>query len=370
MGKHPGFLIGSFVSFALLTLSCGEPEGPTPAVWVKSDTFPAAVETVNALDFFNGNVYAAVTYRRETGELTGAILRYDYYDFTEEYAMALPDEGALLSLDFAYFGEGWVVGYAVDAGGYKPLLIHYPEWENYPLTITGGQVLKDVFYAGTGACFILHDGNEAFPLTGTLLKYDNGAVIYYDGLGRVSATYARPNGLPDRFYCVAYEPIAASGGKGVKIYSTGDDGASWVEELCPAATFGGRRPASARAAAWFGTTLYFTVAFDDGATGVVSRAGPPGGPVYTLVFVSYAGPYFTDLNSLAFRGNDSEGSGITADGVGVGTNTAIRFAGENVVLEKLPYQLALTALCRAGGNGFWAAGFNYATRNCDLLFHP
>ena len=112
------------------------------------------------------------------------------------------------------------------------------------------------------------------------------------------------------------------------------------------------------------------MAFDDGATGVVSRAGQPGSPVYALVFVSYAGPYFTDLAGLAFRVSHSEGSGVTTDGVGVGTNTAICFNADDVTIEKLPYQLTLTALCRAGVNGFWAAGNNGAMHGCDLLFHP
>jgi hypothetical protein len=374
MGKRPRLPVVSLAAalVLLLAVGCDEATPPQPAGWVRIASFPETAESVNALALHSSSLYAAVTASSRDHAL---ILKYDFHKYEQVYTTEAYPYAALAALSFDYTGpDAWAAGYKIPAGAYEPLLVRYSHhedlWEEVPLNVTGGQILTDVVAVGENSCFLLQNSNANPKKVGFLIKYNEGDVKYYPAYGCVSASYAYPSAAPHRFYCVSYEPVATSAGKGVRIYSTGDDGASWLEETCPAATFGGRRPVSAQARAWFGQTLYFTVAFDDGATGVVSRAGHPGSAVYTLVFVSYAGPYFTDLAGLAFRVGISEDSGVMSDGVGVGTNTAICFNGDDVTIEKLPYRLTLTALCRAGGNGFWAAGNNGATSGCDLLFHP
>ena len=233
MGKRPRLpVISLAVALALLSaVGCDEATPPQPAGWVRIASFPESAENVNALALSWSDLFAAVTASSRDHAL---ILKYDFHKYEQLYTTEAYPYAALAALSFDATGAyAWTAGYKIPAGAYEPLLVRYVHhddlWEEVPLNVTGGQILTDVVAVGENACFLFHNAAPTPKRVGFLLKYDNGGLKYYDAFGRVSATYAYPTAGLKCFYCVAYEPVATSTGKGIRIYSTGDDCASWLE---------------------------------------------------------------------------------------------------------------------------------------------
>ncbi len=380
-----------FISFCLSVLAitgCGDgPAGPTDVNWVRLAVFPEEVDYVSGMARRGTTGVYAVTYARGSG--SGAVYYFDNYDFSVVYDPANSglssnnqyDEASFFDIGFAVYGsEGWAVGFKQQYGDYEPLLVRFnitDGWYEEPITLEGGQILREVIPIAEDSCMLLRTEDFYEPRfdplfhTGYLLRYANGVVRPYDDFGIVSAVYAdRIEDIPDRVYVVAIDPIETGTGYSIKTHISQDKGDTWTEETSADDIFGGRRPDKVIARAYFGPELYISVEFDDGATGIVRRTGSPGVGEYEIVFLSYDGPFFTSFERMAFRSWSSELSGNGADGVGIGDNASVSFTPSGIYLEKLPYQLQFSALCKAGGIGFWASGTNGLTGKCEIFLHP
>jgi hypothetical protein len=251
--------------------------------------------------------------------------------------------------------------YETGNGGWTEVqLTGYSEWAiSTVITINRDDcwvLLDDCYYSGD------HDG--------LLAKYTGGELKVYNELGPVTAIYPYTRYSPMTLYAVSYAQGGYAPGELPKVYISADGGASWAEETLPEDIVQGREISRAYAGGGFGPDVYILAECGNNAWAVIRRTGAPGAGEYELAFLAYGGPYFTTLNSIAFRNPHSPPRGVSADGVAVGRETSVVFDEGNVYLEKLPYALDLSRVIPYGGNGFFAVGKNEAFGGYELLYHP
>jgi hypothetical protein len=358
-----------------VALSCGEPLGPLEPRWVAIANFPPEVERVNGIspywktETFKGEVgvYAVV----ERGGAGDALVKCSRYGYATEFEMTERYAGGCLA-DVAYhWGNFWLSGAAESATGKTPLLLMKPnlgEWKEIPVPGRPGAVVSAVMPINNTDCwFLVDDHYRDGSHRGTLGKYSKRAVTAYEALGEVTVVWAEDpvsSKSPPRLYAVTCEA------EPVKVFVTGDGGASWAEERLPPDLIPGYHLMTATAAATGGPDLYLIVHLGyEGEAGnylaVVKRTGQPGGGEYEAVFLAREGPHFYSISSVAFYH-----PGARDYGVAVGYNSAVLFDEGTVYLERLPYQLWFEEVVVSETSGFLAVASNCALGGYELLYHP
>lgn len=363
------------VTLLLLTFFAACTEEPLPPVegrWVKIADFPPNIKEVASIDCNGRGIYAV---GEDTEIDKHVVMSYVNGAFSTDFI--IPEEfrrGCFADVSTHNRG-GWVVGGKYESGKVRPLLINYNTyehtWEEINLNGVPDGILSTIINISAEESWLLLDQSwYAGDHDGFLIKYANGSAYVYPEFGALTAVYTESQHLPRTLFAATYVPKGGEVEGSIKIYITTDCGASWVVETLPPRLVNGREIIAAYARGYYGPAVYFSVRFADGALGIVKRKGPPGRGVYEPVFIAYSGPYFHDLNSIAFRDPHSQPYGVSVDGVAVGIETTVVFDEGSVCLERLPYPMELNSATRANGNGFFAVGRNLTFHDYELLFHP
>ncbi len=323
-----------------LALSCGEPLGPQPSRWQERARFPADVRRVEGLAVHpNGSVYFAA----ETRDNRGVIYRYDGSALKEVFRA--PYEDSVFSA--VGCGAGiWAVGSKGGGGpldGYCVRSADGATWEEVPVpasTDVGGAV----FVRPNG--FVWARGGDSKG--GAIYTYQKGNWCRHSvapgavelGLavtagGRAYAAYVAEN----------REPMVAL---------SDDGGKSWTEEELPVGygMYEVRSLDLAKSAA-AGEALYITAVFYAEELNLVMKGiigrddAAPGEGEYSVAFAAPPGPFFTDINAMAFR-SPSEGYAV-----GPLTSIAVERGGwaKEIISEAWSPLFRLAAV---GPSSYWA----------------
>ena len=372
------------VAFFIL-LSCGEPLAPVEPGWVTVGVLPLESRSgVNSIYARGGPVWAVAYEYVYPGPVTRAkIISYADRQFLVEYESPPEYEYAeLADIAFVRYGEkGWAVGGKSENNEWGPYMLKYDYvlaydgralgWKEVRLDGFRERALSAVMPINDEEIWVLIDDNYySGDHDGLLAKYTGGEFKVYNELGPVTAVYPYTRYSPMTLYAVSYAQGGYAPGELPKVYISADGGASWAEETLPEDIVQGREISRAYAGGGFGPDVYILAECGNDAWAVIRRTGAPGAGEYELAFLAYGGPYFTTLNSIAFRNPHSPPRGVSADGVAVGRETSVVFDEGGVYLEKLPYALDLSNAISFGGNGFFAVGKNQAFGGYELLYHP
>jgi len=323
----------------VLVLTCSEnADAPHAGRWETLFTIPndyaqAFALLVDRPYFGEGGVYDLWVAARYQGT-NGAILRY--HDKRLEPVFISPYPSVFEDIGGYYFGLVIAVGSKETSNGREPYAVAIDndtlEITELDLKAVPAATISGIYVCEPNEIWMTATGHNAefYGIhAGVPVLYQAGEVRVFEWLGAVTGALSF-KGVKNTFYGVEYagdniNPKISPLGPGYKsrgkIFITSDDGHSWVIELLPR-FINGREVHSAMALTTrrpYGD-LFLKIKFKDGANGIVRRSGPPGAPVFDLVFLSFAGPYFLDVKALAFAEN--EGGGLS-DGVAVGNRTTI-----------------------------------------------
>ncbi len=372
-----------FVLNVAFIINCTEtPLDPISPGWVKIGTFLLSrYGGLNSIFVDDGAVWGA-GYEDNSPKTSfiAVIIRYRGGVFELEYASPIEYEYAELAciaFNEQYNRSGWAVGVKEENSNWGPLILRREQgtgvWTE--VNINGNlnsAVISTVLPINEDKCWLLLDDHYySGEHDGVLAKYSGGELTAYDALGPVTAVYPYTRYIPRTLlYALTYAEDGYAAGEVPKMYVSADEGASWYVEPVPRDYGLGRKVMRSWVRGNFGPTVYVVAEFDNGAWGVIKRTGAPGAGEYELVFLAYPGPYFTDLNGVAFRDAPSDPYGISVDGVAVGKDTTVVFDEGNVYFEKLPYASELSCVIPNLGTGYFAVGKSEPFGSYDLLYHP
>jgi len=351
MEKRLGSLIGSFAYFVLVTLSCGEPDGPVPFGWREEATLPAGYSGLSLYDAGPGGLYC----RANAPDDRNVVLVYDGSAFKEDFSIA-SDEGILGDVAFAGDAGFLTANKTENRRMYACILRRDGSaWLEVYRTLEY-QYFTNPTPVNANCCWLV-----AHAETGNrrVAKYENGALT----------SYGETNGN----YPLAYSPGLAilynlynadHGNEGPAVITlTADGGASWAREpiTVPAAYKLGRvNDMGVTADALYLTAELDVAGLETPYRAVIKRTGPAGQGIYELSYLSWVSPGVQDIDWLAFRDTDH--------GVAVGIGGSIYYDAPTWTRETtdplFSFQLESPVADPAGG--YWAAARDERT----LLRHP
>jgi hypothetical protein len=373
-------LAGALLS--ALALGCGEPLGPLEAGWVKLGDVPADVSDVYGVLASRegpppggGEVYIAG--RNTDGN--GVIYFYKREKFSLDYETA-SGGAAIEDIAGTPHWPYWAGGHA---GGKGPLLLklsYAGEWKEKPLPPLRWKSICGVMpdpQRGEDMCwFLTTDHEERFygKHAGVLGYYRYGDAMLFENLGQVTAVadFIYPyvwvfavEYAGDNFHPRELGP--GYNGRG-KLYFTNNDGAAWREELLPAA-IGGRVVRSAEALGTWRDNVLLLFYFEDGAVGIVMRAGGPAVGIYLPLFLANQAPYFHEMRAWAENAR-AEPYGISTDALAAGEMTTVVYDAGRWYMEALPYPLAFADVAPSRDPGFVGVARNIIFDGWELMYHP
>mgnify|MGYP000549757293 CR=1 FL=1 len=348
-------------------MACGEPDGPACPNWTKVAALPAGIVLTGGLC---GKTYVTGYY--DNGG-PACILKYSGGTWAEVYRADDPSYYLCdVQRDHAWKSL-WACGYYSGNIEYEPYLIKEDPkggtWVSAPLPGFAGFAVSTVVPIDEGACWLtLDDYYLPGDRDGLLGLYRNGQLALFPELGKVTIAYSNEGLL----FAIPYPEFSTCVRSGkADIFITSDFGKTWVKEIIPEEVLGGREIKQARALTTNGPDLFFAVNADGpGALGIIERSGGPGSGKYQLKFFSYTGPYFLNICDFAIRPRRAEPYGISKDAVGVGDLTTVVFTADVPIVEILPYPVNFFRVISASSPGFFAIGYEYATKEYGLYYHP
>ncbi len=356
-GKFPKTFILAPVAAALIcAANCGEaPTGMDPVAWVPVAVAPAGWALVGFAAQPGGVYFVGLDYAEEPAR--PAIFKYDGHEFAEVFVPPYEaDEAWLQAIAFAG-DKGWAVGGKRSENPpppFLPLMFYYDgeNWREVAVPNKECGSLNAVSPINERDCWLLGEVDSFGG--GHLIKYEDGRFEVYEELGfKKAMAVARDTGT-------IYTPAGSH--KRPALAISADRGASWVIESPAVPTLGYKfenwLPACAA-----GDDLYLILKCEGVIWGIVRRSGPPGTGEYELEFLEVNDPEFAKINDVAI------GPGRVA---AVGLSASAFDYGRGWRREQLPYEIVLRQVApAAGGNGFWAFGYNENIMGrTELLYHP
>jgi len=380
MAKSAKFL-GTAAALVALALSCGEPLGPLEPRWAKFDGFPAGcnVLALSASPWGDGTLRAVA----RNAEYKYVILKYFRGEFTEEYVCPYEYDQAWVA-DVAFGGsQGWAVGGKRRGNVRVPLVLRYggadAGWLELEMPAGAEGVVSAAYptAADRAVWFLIDkDYDEGEFLMnglrkGTLARYSQGELKFYEKLGRVTAALSSDPRAAGVVYAVSCPLKEYSEGEEAVIFVSGDNGGTWAEEKLRRDHLLGYEINWVRAVGVDSADLYLLAGLEPhGFMGLIKRTGAPGVGVYGLVFLARYGPYFNELRGMAFHDPTGSTAAGGAEAVAVGDETCVVRCDGRFYQEVLPYPVTMTSVTYAGGTGFWATARNKVIGGYELWYHP
>jgi hypothetical protein len=346
--RKPALLLGSA---ALLTLSCGEAQGPVPFRWYEEATLPPGYSGLSLYDTGPGGLYC----RANAPDDRNVVLIYEGSAFKEDFSIS-SREGILG--DVAFSGDAGFLTIAKHEGGQGYACLMRREETGW-LEVLESSEYNDFSYptpVAANCCWLV-----ATPPLGDsrIVKYENGALtVYGETHGDEDLAYSPRVGL-------LYNVNTYDGEKKPRavIVVTGDGGASWAEEsiTVPAPYKLDRfNDMAATADALYLVAELNLAGLETPYRAIIKRTGPPGQGVYELSYLSWVGPGTQDIDWIAFRDTDH--------GVATGLGGSIYYDAPSWTRETTDplFSFQPESPVADPASGYWAAALDEKT----LLRHP
>jgi len=359
-------IIISVVS-GLLILSCAQhPLDPALNRWVLTAELPNPYLVPGDI-FSRGDGTVYIVGRSLRVGFPPAIYKYENGRMIEDYEPPYVYSGFY---GVSFHGDvGWAVGYKYenDHTTVFPYMVYYDgvEWAEKTIPADRFDTLYRTFAINGTDCWVLAgDSESGFNRYYCLFKYDDGVCVSYPHLTDIlTASYCQSEGT---FYCLRDGSGDVQGNRW-ELYITNDNGTTWTVEVITAKS--GLHEVNDLADSELYAVpgaLFFTGEVESNGFpykgAVIKRTGRPGEGVYEVVFLSPVGPYFFELEDIAFKD--------ALNGIIVGMETSVVYEDPNWVLEDVSGCTVFPDFTHiaTGGNRYWGLVDDSGKRY--LLSHP